>query len=38
MRRMSMSCVTSWYRFIQLAWLEIIGDSIRLSSYHLRYK
>ncbi|KHG28617.1 hypothetical protein F383_14147 [Gossypium arboreum] len=23
MRRMSMSCVTSWYRFIKLAW---VGD------------
>ncbi|KHG16403.1 Uncharacterized protein F383_21404 [Gossypium arboreum] len=26
MRRMSMSCVTSWYRFIQLAW---VGDRQR---------
>ncbi|KHG28114.1 hypothetical protein F383_15697 [Gossypium arboreum] len=35
MKRMSMSCVTSWYRFIQLA---RVGDFITLSSYHLGYK
>ncbi|KHG12572.1 hypothetical protein F383_20186 [Gossypium arboreum] len=29
MRRMSMSCVTSWYKFIHLAW---VGDRRRF--YH----